>query len=252
VTGAVRAQLTDVFAQRKLFKVKIAGIAHAFTFWAFLVLIFTIIEAYGALFQRDFTIPVIGKSHALGFIEDLFAVLVLVALATFVTIRLRNSPKRLDRKSRFYGSHVDQAFIVLGMIFLVIVTLLLYRGAQINAGVFPYQGDGWWAFASKATSYITPNSEAFETVFIVAQIAVVMGFLILVLYSKHMHIFTAPINASLKRQPKALGALGTTPDLEALMEDENAVLGAGVIRPCRAPSAGAARTSAPRGTPASR
>jgi Fe-S oxidoreductase len=229
VTGAVRAQLTDVFAQRKLFKVKIAGIAHAFTFWAFLVLIFTIIEAYGALFQRDFTIPVIGKSHALGFIEDLFAVLVLVALATFVTIRLRNSPKRLDRKSRFYGSHVDQAFIVLGMIFLVIVTLLLYRGAQINAGVFPYQGDGWWAFASKATSYITPNSEAFETVFIVAQIAVVMGFLILVLYSKHMHIFTAPINASLKRQPKALGALGTTPDLEALMEDENAVLGAGVI-----------------------
>ena len=33
---------------------------------------------------------------------------------------------------------------------------------------------------------------AFETIFIVAQIAVVMGFLILVLYSKHMHIFTAP------------------------------------------------------------
>ncbi|HEX3907843.1 MAG TPA: (Fe-S)-binding protein [Mycobacteriales bacterium] len=229
VVGAIRAQITDVFGQRKLFKVKIAGLAHAFTFWAFLVLIFTIIEAYGSLFQRDFAIPGIGKSHALGFLEDLFAVLVLVAIATFVTIRLKNSPRRLDRRSRFYGSHVDQAFIVLGMIFLVIATLLLYRGAQIKAGVFPYQNDGWWAFASKATSYITPNSEAFETVFIVAQIAVVMGFLILVLYSKHMHIFTAPINASLKRQPKALGALGTTPDLEALMEDEDAVLGAGVI-----------------------
>jgi hypothetical protein len=51
VSGAIRAQLTDVFAQRKLFKVKVAGIAHAFTFLAFLVLIFTIIEAYGALFS---------------------------------------------------------------------------------------------------------------------------------------------------------------------------------------------------------
>jgi Fe-S oxidoreductase len=229
VSGAIRAQLSDVFGQRKLFKVKVAGTAHAFTFWAFLVLIFTIIEAYGALFSRDFAIPVIGKSHALGLLEDGFAVLVLLAIATFVVIRLKNSPKRLDRESRFYGSHVDQAYIVLGMIFLVIATLLLYRGAQIKAGVFPYQGDGWWAFASKATSYITPNSQAFETVFIVAQIAVVMGFLILVLYSKHMHIFTAPINASLKRQPKALGALGTTPDLESLMEEDDPVIGAGFI-----------------------
>ena len=46
-----------------------------------------------------------------------------------------------------------------------------------------------------------------------------MAFLVVVLYSKHMHIFTAPINASLKRQPIALGALGTTPDLEKLMRE---------------------------------
>jgi Fe-S oxidoreductase len=229
ISGAIKAQLTDVFAQRKLFKVKIAGSAHALTFWGFIVLFLTIIEAYGALFKRDFAIPVIGHSRALGLIEDSFAVAVLLALVVFMVIRLARSPRRLDRKSRFYGSHTDQAFLVLGMIFLVIATLLLYRGAQISSGFFPYQNDGWWAFASKATSYITPNSEAFETIFIVAQIAVVMSFLIVVLYSKHMHIFTAPLNASMKRQPKALGPLGTTPDLEKLMEDEDAVLGAGVI-----------------------
>jgi Fe-S oxidoreductase/nitrate reductase gamma subunit len=231
VAGAIKAQLSDVFAQRKLFKVKVAGTAHAFTFWAFIILLLTIIEAYGALFSRTFAIPGIGHSAALGFIEDLFSVAVLVALVVFMVIRLQKSPKRLDRRSRFYGSHTDQAFLVLGMIFLVIATLLLYRGAQLQAGVFPYQHDGWWPFASKAVSYITPASEAFETVFIVGQIAVVMAFLILVLYSKHMHIFSAPLNVFLKRQPKALGPLGTTPDLEALMEseDEDAVLGAGVI-----------------------
>jgi Fe-S oxidoreductase len=229
IGGAIKAQIVDVFGQRKLFKVKVSGTAHALTFWAFIVLFLTIVEAYGALFKRDFAIPVIGHSRALGFIEDLFAVAVLLALIVFIVIRLARSPRRLDRKSRFYGSHTDQAFIVLGMIFLVIATLLLYRGAQISSGYFPYQNDGWWPFASKATSYITPDSLAFETIFIVAQIAVVMSFLIVVLYSKHMHIFTAPLNASLKRQPKALGPLGTTPDLEKLMEDEDAVLGAGVI-----------------------
>src|SRR4051795_4916627 len=229
IAGAMKAQLVDVFAQRKLFKRPLSGWAHAFTFWAFVVLLLTIIEAYGSLFTRDFAIPVIGRSAAVGFIEDLFATLVLVALAIFTAIRLSQSPKRLDRRARFYGSHVDQAFIVLGMIFLVIATLFLYRGAQIQSGNFPFQDDGWWPFASKATSYICPNSLTFETIFIVAQIATVMGFLVLVLYSKHMHIFTAPLNASMKRHPNALGALGTTPDLEKLMEDEDAVLGAGQI-----------------------
>jgi Fe-S oxidoreductase len=229
IAGAIKAQLVDVFAQRKLLKRPLSGWAHAFTFWAFVILLLTIIEAYGALFQRDFVIPLIGESRALGLIEDIFAVAVVVALAIFTAIRIAQSPRRHDRRSRFYGSHVDQAYIVLGMIFLVIVTLLLYRGAQIKSGYFPYQDDGWWPFASKATSYITPDSLAFESAFVVAQIAVVMGFLVLVLYSKHMHIFTAPLNASLKRHPKALGALGTTPDLEKLMEDENAVLGAGQV-----------------------
>ncbi|HEX3898984.1 MAG TPA: (Fe-S)-binding protein, partial [Mycobacteriales bacterium] len=229
VLGALKAQLTDVLAQRKLFKVKGSGTAHAFTFWGFTVLFLTIIEAYGSLFQRDFAIPFIGKSRALGLIEDIFAVAVLLAIIVFTGIRLARSPHRLGRKSRFYGSHVDQAYIVLGMIFLVVATLLLYRGAQLSNGYFPYQHDGWWPFASKAVSYITPNSMAFETAFIVAQIAVVVGFLVFLLYGKHMHIVTAPINASLKRHPKGLGALGTTPDLEKLMEDENAVLGVGQV-----------------------
>ncbi|HVV77680.1 MAG TPA: heterodisulfide reductase-related iron-sulfur binding cluster [Mycobacteriales bacterium] len=229
VLGAVRAQLVDVLAQRKLFKLKGSGTAHAFTFWGFTVLFLTIIEAYGALFQRDFALPWIGRSRALGLIEDIFAVAVTVALVIFTIIRIVRSPHRVGRKSRFYGSHVDQAYIVLGLIFLVMATLVLYRGAQISNGYFPYQNDGWWPFASKAVSYITPGGISFESAFVVAQIAVVVGFLVFLLYGKHMHIVTAPINASLKRHPKALGALGTTPDLEKLMEDENAVLGVGQV-----------------------
>src|ERR1700691_6523275 len=45
-------QLTDVIGQRKLLTWTVPGAAHAATFWGFIVLLLTIIEAYGALFKR--------------------------------------------------------------------------------------------------------------------------------------------------------------------------------------------------------
>ena len=100
-----KAQLVEVFGQRKLLQWSIPGAAHFFTFWAFIVLAATILEAYGALFNRDFAIPVIGHWWLLGFLEDFFATMVLIALATFSVIRLRHAPERQQRASRFYGSH---------------------------------------------------------------------------------------------------------------------------------------------------
>src|SRR5437764_14851342 len=108
VAGAIKAQIVDVFAQRKLLKRPLSGWAHALTFWAFIVLLLTIIEAYGALFQRDFSLPWIGRTAGLGFIEDLFATFVVIAIIVFTAIRIAQSPARLDRRSRFYGSHLDQ------------------------------------------------------------------------------------------------------------------------------------------------
>src|SRR3974390_1918778 len=35
-----------------------------------------------------------------------------------------------------------------------------------------------------------------------------MGFLVFVTYSKHLHIFMAPLNVAFSRRPRALGALG--------------------------------------------
>ena len=94
-----------MFGQRKLLKWTVPGVAHFVTFWGFIILIFTIIEAYGDLFSRGFAIPGIGHSFTLGFLEDLFSVLVLAGLITFAAIRLRNDPKREGRASRFAGSH---------------------------------------------------------------------------------------------------------------------------------------------------
>jgi Fe-S oxidoreductase len=205
----VETQASEVIGQRKLFKWSVPGAAHAATFWGFIVLFLTIIEAYGDLFSRTFAIPGIGHWAFIGFIEDLFAVGVLAGIITFTVIRLRNNPHKEGRKSRFFGSHTRAAWVVLGMIFLVIATLLLYRGAQINTGVFPYAHG---AFASEIVGHwLAPLgygvNSVLEVVFLLAQIAVIMAFAVIVVYSKHLHIALAPLNVLFSRRPNALGAL---------------------------------------------
>src|SRR5215208_5401268 len=112
----LRAELVEVFGQRKLLKRPIPGLAHFFTFWGFVVLLTTIAEAYGELFSDTFALPLVGHSPVLGFLQDFTAVAVLVSLAAFAVIRVRQSPARRDRASRFYGSHTGQAWVILGLI----------------------------------------------------------------------------------------------------------------------------------------
>ena len=125
IGARARSQLREVFGQRKLLRWSVPGVAHFFTFWAFIVLAATILEAYGALFDRDFAIPVIGHWPLLGFLEDFFGLAVLVSIATFTAIRITQAPSRKQRRSRFYGSHTGAAWLVLFMIFNVVWTLFL-------------------------------------------------------------------------------------------------------------------------------
>jgi Fe-S oxidoreductase len=230
-------QLTEVIGQRKLLKWSVPGAAHAATFWGFLVLLLTIIEAYGDLFQRTFAIPGIGHWAVIGFLEDLFSVGVLGGLITFAVIRLRSDPHKEGRRSRFFGSHTGAAWVVLGMIALVIITLLLYRGAQQNTGVFPYPHA--WAFASWAAAQVLHPlgygvNSVLEAAFLLVQLGVVLAFLVFVTYSKHLHIGLAPLNILFSRRPNALGPLepmrsgGTILDFEEADPDTD-VFGIGKI-----------------------
>jgi Fe-S oxidoreductase len=231
----LRAFVAEVLGQRKLLKWTVPGLAHFAVFWGFVILGATLLEGYGALFARDFAIPVIGRQTWLGFAEDFFVVAVLCGLVVFTVIRLRESPKRGGRKSRFFGSHLDGAWLVLFMIFNVMWTLLLYRGAQINTGYFPFEHG---AFASEAAASVleplgdTAN-DVLETVGILGSLGVVLAFLVIVVHSKHLHIFLAPPNVAFSRRPRALGPLlpvysgGKAVDFEDPGEDDK--IGRGAI-----------------------
>ncbi|HEY5987298.1 MAG TPA: (Fe-S)-binding protein, partial [Streptosporangiaceae bacterium] len=208
------AELAEVLGQRKLLKRWRSGLPHALVFWGFIILLVTIVEAFGDTFvSKAFAIPAIGHWAALGFIEDLFAVVVLVGVIVFCVTRVVESPSRRGRKSRFYGSHMRAAWITLLMIAAVMITLLGYRAAQVNTGDFPY---GSAAFASRGIGRLlrplgTGSNAGLETFFLLANIAVIMGFLVFVAHSKHLHIFLAPLNIAFSRRPRALGALGDLP-----------------------------------------
>jgi Fe-S oxidoreductase len=207
----LRAEIGEVFGQRKLLKWSVPGVAHLFTFWGFLILGITIVEAWGALFTPDFAFWWFGRQPWLGFLEDFFAVAVLVAVVTFAVLRVRNAPERAQRASRFYGSHTGPAWLVLALIAAVMVTLLVYRGAQFNTGHFPFGHSGWpfasWLVAHALAGAGPTGNAVIETVFVLANVAVIMGFLVFVAHSKHLHIALAPLNVATKRLPDGLGPL---------------------------------------------
>ena len=245
---AIEAEATEVLGQKKLLKWTIPGIAHVFAFWGFIVLGTAIIEATGALFIPTFAIPIIGRWAILGFLQDLFAVLVLVGVIIFAIIRLVNNPAKEGRQSRFFGSHTGAAWLVLFMIFNVVWTLFLYRGAQwaatkysFEAGAdklyFPFYESGGAFVSSAVGNLLYPLGETanqwLETIGIWLHLGVILSFLLIVLHSKHLHIFMAPINVYFSRRPNALGPLlpmtsnGEKIDFEDPAED--ATFGAGRI-----------------------
>lgn len=205
----IEVEVAEVPGQRRLLKWTIPGLAHFFTMWAFFVLLTVYIEAYGLLFSPHFHIPLIGTWDALGFLQDFFVVAVTLGIATFAVIRIMRNPKELGRTSRFYGSHTGGAWLILFMIFNVVWTYCLLRGAASYLGNLPY-GNG--AFLSHLFGKILSplghtGNEILETVALLLHIGVMLAFLIIVLHSKHLHIFVAPINVAFKRLPDGLGPL---------------------------------------------
>ncbi|MEV4322127.1 (Fe-S)-binding protein [Microbispora rosea] len=204
----IKAQLVEVFGQRKLLKWTPSGTAHFFVMWAFFILLTVYIEAYGAVIQgaitghSDFHIPLIGTWPVLGFLQDFIAVACLLGLVAFTAIRIKNSPKKLGRGSRFSGSHLGGAWLVLFMIFNIIWTLFLARGAAAANGNFPYDSG---AFASLAIGKVLPHSELLEQIALLLHIGLMLVFLVIVVNSKHLHIFTAPLNVLFSRRPDGLG-----------------------------------------------
>ncbi|GLW66135.1 Fe-S oxidoreductase [Actinomadura rubrobrunea] len=233
----LEGQVVEVMGQRKLLKWTASGLAHFFVMWAFILLISVYLEAAVALlFGPDAHIPGLQTWGPIGFVQDTIALLCLAGLVTFAIIRWKNSPKKLDRTSRFAGSHLGGAWLILFMIFNVIWTMFFLRGAAWANGNLAYGKGAYFSYLTgQAFEGLSHDTlEVLESVGLLAHIYVALVFLVIVVNSKHLHIFLAPLNVMFKRRPDGLGAAqpmmsnGKPLDFEEADPDED-VFGRGKI-----------------------
>jgi Fe-S oxidoreductase len=224
-------QAIEVLGQRKLLKWTVAGLAHFFVMWAFFLLASVYLEAGVALlFGLDKHIPFLQTWGPIGFVQDFIAIMCTLGLITFSIIRFKNAPKKLGRKSRFKGSHTGGAWLILFMIFNVIWTMFFFRGVASASGNLAFGSAAFFShWVGQAFDGLSHDTlEILESIGLLLHIGVAAVFMIIVVNSKHLHIFLAPLNVMFKRRPNGLGAAqpvlksdGTNLDFEEADPDED-------------------------------
>jgi Fe-S oxidoreductase len=205
-----------VLGQWKLLQRLGPGLMHAFIFWGFLILLTTILEAFGEVLSETFVIPLIGRTGWMGALQDAFAVLVIAGVAMAVYFR------KVRRDERFKGSHLEEADFILLMILGIMLTLLGLNAVKIAQGL--NESPAAWTPVSNLVAQPFELMSAdwlrlWHGVFLWSHIVLILGFLVYIPYSKHLHIITSFFNVFLTKT-KPMGKL--TPlriDLEGMGED---------------------------------
>lgn len=184
----VRARhlLTQVAGHAKVFRRFTMGLLHLVIFWGFLVLFSTIVQAFGEAFVPGWTLPLIGGARWFVFLQDLFIALVLAALALALYLRLVARPWRLRTQDQI------GAYLVLGLIGGIMLTLLVSRASGIALGHGEWAGG---AFLSRAVAARLQGLSAsgLRTVFEVswwAHLGIILYFLTWIPEGKHLHLLT--------------------------------------------------------------
>ncbi len=109
-------------------KERTSGLMHAFIFWGFCILLIRSLNLYGEGFVHGFQLPLFGESSLLGylyvFLKDIVEAIVLVAVIYAIYRRAVVKPDRLH--------NTWEAYFVLGMIAVLMISDLSYDGARYN------------------------------------------------------------------------------------------------------------------------
>jgi Fe-S oxidoreductase len=210
VPDRVRQEAVVVLGQRKLLQRALPGVMHALIFWGFIVLFPTIVMAMIAIVDREATLPWLGGQEWFALLSDVFAVLVLVGVATALWIR------KVVRPARFEGSHLGEADLILALISAIVITLLLWHASRVALGLNEYDA-GAAPMANALSGLFGDGSvtEVLERAFVWAHVLLILGFLAYLPHSKHLHIMSAAVNVYFGRT-RARGRL------EPLQFDEEA------------------------------
>ena len=119
-----------MLGQRKLLQRLGPGLIHAFIFWGFLVLAPTILIALIGVVSKHATLPGSGDQGWFAFLVDVFAVLVLIGVAS-----ARVHPQGACARRASPAATCGEADLILALIAIIATTLLLWHATRIALGL---------------------------------------------------------------------------------------------------------------------
>jgi Fe-S oxidoreductase len=246
--------LKETLGHTRMLQWSVVGIGHWFVFIGFGLLFFTLLTAFGQLFDAHFALPLIGHFFLFEWASELFTVLMIIAIIAFIGYRA-SRPKQRERgpSGRFFGSTMWQGYFVEGVILGVGLCIMLLRGAEYALGkvaggegaryadAFHFPFTFWLGelFSGMSASALA------NFIYLVAMIKIVISFTWMIVLGLNAtmgvawHRFTVWFNIWFKRNSDgrtALGPLqpmmvgGAPIDFENIEDlDEDAPLGVGKI-----------------------
>jgi Fe-S oxidoreductase len=237
-----KQMLIETLGHTRMLQWNTVGAAHWFVFIAFGALFFTLLTAYGQLFDPTFTLPLIGDWLVYEAASEMIAWAALGSILYLMIVRTRSRFE--GRASRFFGSRGWQGVYVELTILGIAVCVILLRALE-----YQLLGDRASRLHFPLTWFVMPPgipAQVLETAIVVlsaVKIIISMAWFIVIGLNTTMgvawHRFTAWPNIWFKRESSdapALGALqpimieGEPLDLTAIEDlDEDAPLGVGKI-----------------------
>jgi Fe-S oxidoreductase len=202
--------LIEIIGHGRMLKRPWIGVAHWFVMVSFPLLVFTVIEAQGEVFDPHFHLPIIYDWTIYGLAIEIIAGASLVGILGLTAYRVVNSPKRIGRASRFMHSKHWTGYYVEAYIIALLIAIFAIRGFKVAMGEFPFPV--WATPISYAVGSFLPGEEAVAAPAIawVAAFKLVISYMFFVVLSLKLtmgvgwHRFIAPVNIYFKR--KADGA----------------------------------------------
>ncbi len=213
-----------VFGQLRMYNRKtysIAGIAHFFTFWGFLLIQITSLELFLQGLFPGLKVPILHDNPGWLLFVDLMQFLVLAAMVTFFWRRIVTRPERLTDSLGALG--------ILGGISLLMLSALVLQGIRINLGDEPSAWRPFSILVGSIFSGLSPDAQVIiHNVAYFTHLFIVLTFLVYIVYSKHLHILTSFLNVFFSDlTPK--GAMKPIEDIEGRIEREE-TLGVAAIQ----------------------
>lgn len=184
--------IRTIFAHTLVLREWYPGLMHFMIFWGFLGLSFGYIEMYGQGFNPGFQLPILGMEPIRPWFllfKDVFGALAILGVLIAAWRRYVQRPERLTASS--------EAAIILGLIFSVVTVGFITDGLKLAiVGNDPLAS--WSPVASAVSRLFSGGSpNLLSTLYHVGwwlHLCLILGFLIFIPLSKHLHLLACPVN----------------------------------------------------------